>query len=753
MKTLSVGRVVFIGFILCTTTIGASPQAPVGRAAGAGLRPASFVLPPDPPPGVDCSAQCSGVSSSDPIVDVLLCGAVGNGTTDDTGALTCAAYMATGRVLWIPKGYNFVVNQPLDASGLGGLNIRDRTTVTGGGTLKFSNGTAGTRLLHIRHRTDVLVTDLVFDGNASFNPIPPQPISDCTNRPHDDSEYRRAIGIEESTGVTVTNCVFRDLTGDGISISDDDTLGVGQPTGNPSKHILVQGNRFTGNYTSRTGVGVICAEDVRIQNNHFENMGRSCMPGPIDLEVDYPIQSIKDVVISGNEMSGKTGCENQSGISMSNVRGGKYRNIVIADNTIHGCFQAGIGVMGVGNGGEYPVTITGNSIFDITGTPAAWDAGITAFNTDSLALVPCPASAYPSTVLISGNTIRSVSKGPGIALWDADAVITGNYVVDAQTWGIDANSCSDQRGVTIADNRLSDCGDATDDNHGGIRVRSNDGVITGNLITSTTPGRTKTGIYVPSGSGNLITGNVTKGIGAYNVHSEGGTQNFGVNHGTWNAYPPTDGYCEKGYIVPNPDPKDGDPIGWVCAVSGTPGSWVPFGLIKSPAALTTDDEWNSATKINSRIMGNGEKFATINGSEKLTMKDLTDSTNIFPQTGVVAFICTPGSNATLYCGPNNGLGKTVVSQVSVPMLPLTLKSMACTSSATPGKAGAGWTMTILKNGVPVSGMSCPIVEPVPNCTSTGTASFANKDELALRVTKNGTPSTAAVVKCSAGVYP
>lgn len=44
---------------------------------------------------------------------------------------------------------------------------------------------------------------------------------------------------------------------------------------------------------------------------------------------------------------------------------------------------------------------------------------------------------------------------------------------------------------------------------------------------------------------------------------------------------PTNGRYNKGDIVWNNDPKPSDYIGWVCIVEGSPGSWLPFGIISS----------------------------------------------------------------------------------------------------------------------------------------------------------------------------
>lgn len=46
---------------------------------------------------------------------------------------------------------------------------------------------------------------------------------------------------------------------------------------------------------------------------------------------------------------------------------------------------------------------------------------------------------------------------------------------------------------------------------------------------------------------------------------------------------PTSGQFNKGDIVWNDDPKPTDFIGWVCITSGTPGQWMPFGVIANNA--------------------------------------------------------------------------------------------------------------------------------------------------------------------------
>lgn len=48
---------------------------------------------------------------------------------------------------------------------------------------------------------------------------------------------------------------------------------------------------------------------------------------------------------------------------------------------------------------------------------------------------------------------------------------------------------------------------------------------------------------------------------------------------TYDDHAPTQGFYNKADIVWNTDPRSGQPVGWVCTRSGTPGDWRAFGII------------------------------------------------------------------------------------------------------------------------------------------------------------------------------
>src|SRR5207244_528798 len=95
---------------------------------------------------------------------------------------------------------------------------------------------------------------------------------------------------------------------------------------------------------------------------------------------------------------------------------------------------------------------------------------------------PCAAPTRPSNALVAKNSIRNISKGPGIAILDSDAIVNGNSIVRADTWGIYVDECSLLEHATISDNRIVDCGNPQTPGQdpltlGGISLIGNDNVL------------------------------------------------------------------------------------------------------------------------------------------------------------------------------------------------------------------------------------------------------------------------------------
>lgn len=96
-------------------------------------------------------------------------------------------------------------------------------------------------------------------------------------------------------------------------------------------------------------------------------------------------------------------------------------------------------------------------------------------------------------------------------------------------------------------------------------------------------------------NGNITLGNKTQSPTQVSVHGKlaigvnspdpsvdlhvNGAIKFKNQLQTYSDQAPQNGNFNKGDIVWNTDPKTGQPVGWVCTRTGTPGDWRPFGII------------------------------------------------------------------------------------------------------------------------------------------------------------------------------
>jgi hypothetical protein len=448
-------------------------------------------------------------------------GAAGDGCADDTipvQSAAAAAAVVRGTLL-IPKGYRFSIRSP--------ISIGAGTTVTGGGTIEtpdcLSDFIMPHPLLSIVNADDVTVKDIILDANL-----------DGQNGAW--YEFRHMIGIISSDHVRVLDTVFLDPSGDAVYIDGTDS------TIDCPRDVTVSGSRFFGRYANRGAIGLICGQDVRIENNYIEAMARPGMPGAIDVEPDNAGQVIRDVTISGNQIFDPEGCEHQTAISVSNWRNAPIENVIISGNTIQGCAQIGIGLLGGAGTAEKPVIISGNSIETYAVQP--FSAGITA-ETTLYAFGACPPPPpnendtciprdnRPAYVMIENNTVRTAAAANGHAMLvgimtgNSDAVVLGNAVEGFTHFGVYADSALATSRLFISSNRVSNCGSG--EGNGGIYLRGSDSVVSGNQVLST-GAQTSVGIKITGGTGNFVSGNSIRGtIGSADILAETGPQIWGVN--------------------------------------------------------------------------------------------------------------------------------------------------------------------------------------------------------------------------------
>jgi hypothetical protein len=467
--------------------------------------------------------------------------AKGDGITDDTAAIQAAvnaAQTAGAGIIWIPSGSTFLIDT---------VNLTSNLIVTGGGTLKFKNNTAAFALLELNASNNVIIDEIIFDGNV-------------TNQTTW-NESRHTIQIIDSDSVTVKNCRFINLIGDGIYIN------------NSSTNVTIDKNRFIGNNTNRNGVSVINASGVDIINNTFYQMARNDMPGAIDLEPNTTTDSITNVNIKGNRFIGGATASLQKAVSVNDGANGTITEINIEGNLIRGCFFYGIAVFGGTAPSTPDVSIKNNRIRD-TYANLTEGCGIiisTNVNAD-----------------IQNNMIINTNDH-GIKTVGATFTIIGNTIKLAKKFGIYQLATTDNG--KISDNHIIDCGTNATSQYGGIQTNASFLDITNNRIISSSTTLSQLGLYVAAGTMNYIANNTFKGMGVRSMTIATNPNIIGQNKydgssgfiSLGGTYPPTSGTFQAGQIIYNPNPAVSGTsgsqyivLGWICTVAGTPGTWQPL---------------------------------------------------------------------------------------------------------------------------------------------------------------------------------
>lgn len=194
-------------------------------------------------------------------------------------------------------------------------------------------------LLDIAGSSNVEVFGGTFDGNVQGQPAW--------------QEHQHAIRVRGSAHVTIRDCTFINLSGDGVLVYEAST------------DVTIQHCAFRGQNTNRNGVSITNAEHCRILDCSFEGMTRPNMPGPIDLEPDVPQERVADILIARNEIVG-TGEPVQAAINVFNaIAHAPIANITIEQNRIRNSFQRAVWIVGGGAGLEQNIVIRDNDIQDL----------------------------------------------------------------------------------------------------------------------------------------------------------------------------------------------------------------------------------------------------------------------------------------------------------------------------------------------------------------------------------------------------
>jgi hypothetical protein len=370
-------------------------------------------------------------------------------------------------------------------------------------------------------------------------------------------EGRHAVSIRgDSADITIENCHFVGLVGDGVAIGKlapgIDPAGPGAKT---PHSIVVRNNTFSAwpEHRNRNGVSVGAVSDLLIAGNHFEQMGRgyfgltdycevdpggglpNCrlgppvsMPGPIDLEPDHQwAETVERVEIADNTIIGWEGCLTNTGIGVSNHADADVtlRDVRIRDNRIYGCFDKGILVAGSGTEG-HPIVVQDN-ILKLTRPhpriPNRWGIAVGGKVIENV--------HTPSYVDIRANEIIGdaeidpedgiVSNGEsmiGLYIRASKAVVAANCIQGARRLGLDF----DERYETDPTARFSGqsvfCGNllhgnGTDPGRSAMTLSGGCHQVESNLIEAS-----PRGVEVLSGMANEFISNSFQDVDACDVH-------------------------------------------------------------------------------------------------------------------------------------------------------------------------------------------------------------------------------------------
>lgn len=318
-------------------------------------------------------------------------GAVGDGLTDDTAAVTSA--IATGLDVYVPVGYTFGITGNV-------TGFVNGQRIFGGGTFKKYGLTVTPMFLLPDESENVWFDGVEFDGSsASFSP--------GNNVP--------AILGYITHSLKITGCYFHDIIDVGIKLRDGANL---YAAGNTFYNIGENGIELH-NYTvdvrtglPYTGTRPVIEGNHQIIGNHFEKITR----------YENPLGPLVDAC----------------GISFFGATGYPQQNVVISNNVLIDCLRyiwtenndAG----SVANG----VVITGNTL-------QGGVNGGTAQNIYGKAGIGIIAA---KNVVVSNNTFRNIANHNPVGTETACIIVSGSAgIAISENVEIFGNSCVDDSGL------------------------------------------------------------------------------------------------------------------------------------------------------------------------------------------------------------------------------------------------------------------------------------------------------------------
>jgi hypothetical protein len=532
-------------------------------------------------------------------LNVLDYGAVGDGVTNDSSAINAATLAAstTGQSVYFPAGTylakNLFIYPNMTWFGDGHSSIIKLPNSASSGDVIVKNKNCGTDIngsdAAVPGDNNILIQDLAFNGNKA-------------NQTNQNSiifwrrvQYSRIIG-----------CKFFDASGlafDGCNAIDSN---------------VIDGNLFQNNYGNDIRILWVSNRNI-ITNNTI--IGAN-LP-PVDGGESGAVYN-DAIIISAQNVTGSVNFNCAENILSNNVVKGK-----IVGLRLDGAFETIVkgNIFGSQTGATLLTQQTGTFFCDgleiisnsITSESTTANGGLVftaakrveivgnAIYSQTLPPIYIGASAENSTMVISANNIAfTAAQDNADCIYILDGTgttIIGNNLLYGRN-GINVPQPSvgvELRGLNIQSNEIIGCKRAgiTIGNNGASRtildLTIKDNVISG---CATLAANTYDSIFIEQTVGTFadvyIDGNVTFDFDANtrdhvrlsgtitNVVVEPNIKARGLNGvlvtGYYNAAPGT-GTWYAGQRIYDFSPSSGGIEGWICTVSGTPGTWKNFGVI------------------------------------------------------------------------------------------------------------------------------------------------------------------------------
>jgi hypothetical protein len=262
-------------------------------------------------------------------VNVKEFGALGNGSTNDTGA--CQAALSYDK----PNPLKMVFPPADDRYMIEAISeVRDNVHIVGYGALigQIVLPISETRrtVLKLGNEASVLSKNLVIEG-LNISRDSRQTYTNST----EEFQGSHFIRVDSTDNVRIFNNVLTGFQGDGIILSNG--LGLFK-----SKDAVVRDNFFNGvDGQNRNGISVVGGLGVTIADNYFENVSNEFMPGPIDVEPENVLDHQRILNLTGNQC---INCDGQAhyNINLNNMSTGTTGEFIIANNISRGAPIFGI---------------------------------------------------------------------------------------------------------------------------------------------------------------------------------------------------------------------------------------------------------------------------------------------------------------------------------------------------------------------------------------------------------------------------